>query len=216
MLLPGSHHVIVRGIDHLGNIGPPARSDFMVIPASQVTIVFPGEGDTTGPSGMVTYDIGDAVTLECSLDEKPAICPLGGNFGFSDLPGGSHTFAISGKNEFGDQGPVDTLSWKVDVIGPSVHIDRPSDDRAGGSGFTCSSGSITFDCAEDCPPASFECSLDGGGFDECNGGMVSFSNLSAGDHSIKVHAIDAFGNIGEDDRETWTVANTRLCKGGDF
>ena len=46
--------------------------------------------------------------------------------------------------------------------------------------------------------------------------MVSFNNLGAGDHTIQVHAIDGFGNIGDDDQETWTVANTRQCKGGDF
>ncbi len=214
MVSPGAHVLTVQGTDAVGNEGPVAQSDFTVAANVEVAIVFPLDGETTGPTGQITYTTGNAVSLECTLDELPVNCLMAGVFAFQNLTHGNHTFTIRGLDAGGAPGPIDSVTWRVDALGPFVNIDTPSDDRAGGQGFTCPDGTITLECDMgqsddgDCPAQSLDCSLDGGSFEDCSSGSFSFTGLSGGLHELEANATDGFGNIGETERVTWEVDAT--------
>ncbi|HEY6536210.1 MAG TPA: YncE family protein [Candidatus Nitrosocosmicus sp.] len=67
-------------------------------------------------------------------------------------------------------------------------------------GFTLST-SITFrvqTTAGSNPIAGFQCSLDGGSFSNCNANNqneITFNNLAAGPHTVKIRAVDSQGNV---------------------
>jgi hypothetical protein len=64
------------------------------------------------------------------------------------------------------------------------------------------SASVDFSCSES--GCSYECDLDGQGFQSCSP-TVSYSGLSDGSHSVAVRATDQAGNTGTEATYTWTV-----------
>jgi hypothetical protein len=85
----------------------------------------------------------------------------------------------------------------VDTTAPETSISAAPTDPSGPD--------VTFDFSANEAGASFECSLDGGGFVAC-ASPQTYAGLSAGPHTFEVRATDAAGNgDGTPASHTWTV-----------
>jgi large repetitive protein len=65
--------------------------------------------------------------------------------------------------------------------------------------------SATFEFSADEDVDRFECSLEGGPFEECSSPRNIEGALNFGEHSFSVRAVDLAGNRGEAETFTWTV-----------
>jgi hypothetical protein len=133
-------------------------------------------GDTV--EGITTDTITVCVTLSCPTD-------------------GTNTLrfkqVIDGKESL-----VAQVTWTQDRTGPS-----PTSITSKPDVFTNSrSASIGFHVDE--ANSTFECSLDDAAFSACTS-PKALSDLTDGSHTLKVHAVDALGNVGYENQTSWTV-----------
>ena len=89
--------------------------------------------------------------------------------------------------------------WEIlDTIAPNASIDW-------GPRATTSSLIAVFGLSSDDPTAMLECSLDGGGFNECEP-VAEFTDLDRGPHTLQVRARDLLGNVDQTPaRHDWTI-----------
>jgi hypothetical protein len=92
----------------------------------------------------------------------------------------------------GDDGPA------VDTVAPVVSFDQTPDDPT-------EERSASFEFSADEDVDRFECSLDGGPFEECSSPRNISGPLSFGQHSFAVRAVDLAGNRGKAETFRWTV-----------
>ena len=213
-LADGSHRFDVRAIDQAGNVdASPASYSWVVDTVAPETSIgqrpvdpsnsraasfaFSGSDDRTAASGLL---------FECRLD--------GGSFAacsspkdYANLGEGSHTFEVRAIDQAGnvDASPA-SYTWTVDVTAPDTSIgDRPSDPSDSGS------ASFSFAGSDDRTAASglrFECRLDDGGFAACSS-PKDYADLSDGQHTFQVRAIDQAGNADLSPASyTWTIDTT--------
>jgi hypothetical protein len=89
----------------------------------------------------------------------------------------------------GNAGAPDSVTIKYDATAPNTTISSASKPDA-----TTKSTSGKFQYSSSDPGSSFECSLDGSGFDTCPSGGFSYSGLGDGGHLFDVRATDPAGN----------------------
>ena len=92
----------------------------------------------------------------------------------------------------GDDGPA------VDTVAPVVSFDQTPDDPT-------EERSASFEFSADEDVDRFECSLDGGPFEECSSPRNISGPLSFGQHSFAVRAVDLADNRGKAETFRWTV-----------
>jgi hypothetical protein len=92
----------------------------------------------------------------------------------------------------GDDGGTDTTA-------PAVSFDQTPEDLT-------EERSASFEFSADEDVDRFECSLDGGPFEECSSPRNIAGPLSFGQHSFAVRAFDLAGNRGDPETFNWTVA----------
>ena len=92
----------------------------------------------------------------------------------------------------GDDGPT------VDTVAPVVSFDQTPDDPT-------EERSASFEFSADKDVDRFECSLEGGPFEECSSPRNITGPLSFGEHAFSVRAVDLAGNRGDAETFQWTV-----------
>jgi hypothetical protein len=103
------------------------------------------------------------------------------------LADGDYTAQAEQRDAAGNVGHSAARSFSVDASAPETSL------TSGPSGSTSSSSaSFSFDSSE--TGSRFECRLDGGAWESCTSAKA-YSDLSEGDHSFAVRAIDAAGNV---------------------
>jgi uncharacterized repeat protein (TIGR01451 family) len=188
-LAEGSHTFQVRAVDTAGNRD--------ATPASRTWVVDTVEPTTTidvGPSGFLTVASASfefssnefGATFECSLDGAPfAACPS--PLALTALAEGSHTFAVRAVDAAGNRDATPaTRTFTVDTLAPDTTI------LAGPTGAV-SSTAATFGFTSDDAAATFECDLDGAGYQPC-AATPTFAGLGEGNHTLVVRAVDPAGN----------------------
>lgn len=95
--------------------------------------------------------------------------------------------------------PITSSAYVIDRIAPTASI----------TGYPPSNSSSTnatflFTGTDNEAVAYFECKLDGGTWQVCTS-PVELTNLSAGEHTFSVRAVDAAGNVSAAESYTWTV-----------
>ncbi|HYI44460.1 MAG TPA: Ig-like domain repeat protein [Actinomycetota bacterium] len=198
-LSDGNHIFAVRAVDDAGNTGPSTLRTF------KVDTVAPGDPTISGASGSVpTDDVNFSVstndsgaTFECSMDGA-AFAPCSSNPSYSDLGEGGHTFSVVAIDLAGNSSGTSTANFTVDTLVP------------GGATITSGpSGNINFDdvsfgfTSEDATD-HFECSFDSGTFTVC-GSPSDYFDLTNGDHTFDVRAVDDAGNAGPAATRSFTV-----------
>ena len=109
---------------------------------------------------------------------------------FLSLPDGTHVFEVRSIDLAGNIDPTPaSFTWTIDTTPPDTFITNqpPSLTNATGAIFE-------FSCTDASLPCTFECQLDGAGWNSCSSG-ITYSSLSDGIHNFEVRASDAAGNI---------------------
>ncbi len=188
-LSDGSHSFAVRATDAPGNLGGATTRTFAVDTAAPDVSIDSGPGgatptnDPTPSFGFSSTDTG--ASFQCSVDGGPytACSSLHTTAALSD---GSHSFAVRAIDAAGNESAAATRSFSVDTAAPSISIDSgpngPTNDPTPTFGFSSNDAGATF-----------QCSVDGGGFSGCSSPHTT-SALGAGPHSFQVRATDAAGN----------------------
>ncbi|HEU4906150.1 MAG TPA: Ig-like domain-containing protein, partial [Solirubrobacterales bacterium] len=215
-LADGAHTFRVRATDAAGNqavatrgfdldatepdtavdFGPPLLTD-------SADAAFEFSGADPGGSGVASF--------ECRIDSSApgAWSSCASGIELNGLGEGAHGFEVRAIDEAGNADPTPAIyEWSVDTVAPTTQIDSvppeltDSADAAlafsgadpGGSGI-----------------ASFECRVDStapGAWAPC-GSPTALDDLSDGQHSFEVRAIDQAGNTdGSPAGHTWTVDTT--------
>jgi hypothetical protein len=199
----GSHSFSVRAVNAAG------LSDDT--PAERVWTIDTVAPDTTlisGPPALdnsvmvqFTFRSGEKdVAFDCSLDNAGFLpCTSGASFG--PVGDGAHSFAVRARDRAGnvDLSPA-VYAWSVDTRTPDTQIvDGPS----GATGST--TATFSFLSPDAGAGATFQCSLDGGGFAACTS-PATYSRLGEAAHTFAVRVRDTVGNFDPTPAtRSWTV-----------
>ncbi len=187
-LAAGSHTFQVRARDAAGNLdASPASYTWSVdTTAPNTFITSPQPPNST--SATITFSSNEApVTFECMLDATTFV-PCTSPVTLSGLSDGSHTFQVRARDAAGNLDPTPaSTSWTVDTTAPETTITGQPPNPS-------NSTSATFTFSANDPAASFECSLDMGGFAPCTS-PLSYATLADGNHTFQVRARDSAGNV---------------------
>ena len=189
-LSEGSHTFYVRAIDSAGNIDPEPASYTWAIdttpPDTTITSNPPNPSNSTAATFRFICDEGSC-SFECKLDSGAyALCSSPKTY--SGLSEGAHTFYVRAIDSVGNVDPTPALyTWTIDTTPPDTIIisypPNPSNSTTATFEFTC-----------DEEPCSFQCRLDGGSWEGCSS-PKTYTNLSEGNHTFYVRAIDSVGNV---------------------
>jgi MYXO-CTERM domain-containing protein len=208
-LAEGPHTVTATATDAAGNVSPQSNTNTFTVDAT-----IPAAPVITGPTtNTVTNDNTPTVTgtappnstVTVLVDGNPvgtATSDASGNWTFTPttpLADGPHDFTATTTNTAGNTSPPsNTVRIIVDTGVPDTTI------VSGPTGNTEStSATFTFSSSE--TGVTYECNLDGAGFQPCTN-PVTFDGLAEGEHTLQVRARDGAGNVDPTPATaTWTV-----------
>ncbi|MBI4261622.1 MAG: PKD domain-containing protein, partial [Actinobacteria bacterium] len=198
----GPHNFHVRAVDVAGNRDPsPASHTWTLDTAGPTTTI---TDKPTDPSAddmpKFSFEADEPATFECQVDGLGfAPCSSGEEFG--PFGHGPHTFQVKAKDDLGNEGPVASYGWEVDLVGPTTNIvSHPSDPSADNTPMFVFS-------SPDADVAGFECRIDAGPFAACSSGD-QFGPLADAPHQFDVQAVDPLGNVGPMASYSWTIDTT--------
>jgi parallel beta-helix repeat protein len=215
--LPGGPHVFeVRALDQAGlaDASPATFTWDVVAPPATVITSAPAELSTS-PDATFTFVDQPGSTYECRLDgvDVPLPTPFAdcssGMVSYTNLTNGVHRFEVRATTPLGvlEDPPVE-YEWTVDapdIIAPDTVVTLgPATSTTSTSATFLLSGTDNLTA-----PAglTFECSLDGAAFADCQNG-IELVDLPPGGHTFAVRAVDEAGNIdGTPVTYNWTVVD---------
>ena len=204
-LADGSYTLRVRAVDLAGNRDTTPASYTWVVDTTppDTNIGTRPANPTNDTTGNFTFTSpGPVARFECRIGSAAfATCPA--TYETPALAEGSYTLEVRAVDAAGNADPTPaSYSWTVDLTRPDTTI------TSSPAAFS-NVATATFQFTSDASPATFECSLDSAAFAPCTSG-VSFSGLSQGDHTFRVRAIDAAGNVDDTPASyTWNVDTVR-------
>jgi hypothetical protein len=141
----------------------------------------------------------DVASYLCSLDGA-ATATCTSPKALSGLTHGFHTFAVQAVDAATNKSAAKTVSWAVDtqVEDPFITSGPPS----------TSTGAVSFTFDDNDPNVTYTCSMDSttaGSFTACTS-PKSYTGLSVGNHTFRVKAIDAVGNVSNAAVFAWKVS----------
>ena len=206
-LSDGSHTFSLKPVDAAGNVGAVVSFTW-TIDTAKPQITFTSKPPAFSNSTSATFSFTSSETgstFECSFDEQPFTACQPDGISFTELTATTHTFRVRATDPAGNQGPVATYSWTIDLLLPQPTILTKPPALANSS-----SASFTYSSTE--ADSTFECQLDGQGFSTCPATGISYSDLVDGSHTFGVRPTDQAGNTGSAASYTWTSATARLSK----
>jgi hypothetical protein len=155
------------------------------VSSSSVTFTFAGSGDAT---------------YQCTLDSGSAASCDSGTVTYTQLANGQHSFEVDATETSTSAVATATRSFTVAVPPVATITSNPTDPS--------SSTDATFSFTSDQSAATFECSLDGGGFASCTS-PVSYHGLAPDQqHTFAVRAVSSDAGPGAEASYQWQVAVT--------
>jgi large repetitive protein len=200
-LAAGTHTFAVKAVDAAGNESPAASRtwtiDLTAPPPPTLTSAPPSVTASTSASFVFTDDDATASYL-CRLDGA-AFAACTSPKAYAGLSAGDHVFDVKARDPAGNESPVKTHAWTIDLTNPVVTIDpatQPHDPTNGtAASFTFTSNKLG---------STFACALDGAGFSACTS-PAAYSGLSDRRHRFAVRATDPLGTTGLATVWEWTV-----------
>lgn len=196
----GSNHVLVRGVDEVGNVGAQVASTRWwldtVAPVAAMIEAPPAFTNDNTPSFTFGAHPGDETipyAYACGLflahhtgfERGLQTCTDGtdwtGAQSWPVTPDGEYRLAVRAFDAAGNAGPIADRTFVIDTRAPVVSFVPTS--RAGMVGFAADEESVRFTCAIDRDDA-----------EECNE-VVSIASLSPGTHTVTVRGTDRAGNV---------------------
>ncbi|WP_375770300.1 Ig-like domain-containing protein [Archangium gephyra] len=202
----------VRARDAAGNVDPsPASYTWTVdlTPPAAPGVVSPeqnGTVDTLTPAITGNAEPNSSITLIIDGTEVgPIRTDAAGNWSYTPttpLTTGPHEVRVRATDDAGNVSPTSeprTFTVVQDTSAPETTI------SSGPSGTT-PERTATFEFSSNEPGVTFECSLDGAAYTPCTS-PVTFTDLAEGEHTLRVRARDAAGNVDDSPAgRTWTVS----------
>ncbi len=211
-LTPGSHLMRARAVDPVGNTDTtPATYEWTITPVDatppDTTIDSGPTGPTATTSAAFTFSSSEVgSTFECVLDGG-TLASCTSPVPFTDLQPGPHQFSVRAIDPVGNVDPVSaSRQWEVlDTTAPSTQIvTGPTGTVSGPATF----GLAGSDNVTPTPGLTYQCRIDSSAvaaWVSCSN-PVTFSDLSAGAHTLEVRAVDAAGNFDPTPEvRSWTV-----------
>lgn len=206
-LLDGSHTVRATATDTAGNTSESsATNTFTVdtpIPSTPIILTPPDGTITNNPRPVLSGTADPNNTVRIYLDDElvgTVTSDASGNWTLTpttDLEG-NYTLEVTATNSVGNTSPPAESNFFVDLTPPETTI-------ISGPPQQTDSTTAEFDLTSE-ELATFECSLDGAAFTECEDPMT-YTGLAPGTHTLRVRAKDRAGNVDPSPAEyTWTIA----------
>ena len=193
----GVHSFSARATDHAGT-GPPTVYSWAIDATGPTSAVTQRPGDPTNSrSASFAFSASESATFQCKVDDG-AFSACASPEAYGELADGRHTFVVKAADTLGNVGPEAHYSWTVETRVPAVVVTAAPPAIS-------NSRTATFAFAAD-EAATFQCSLDGLGFEPCSSPM-SYGALGDGGHALAVRAVDAAGNVGAASY-SWTLDAT--------
>jgi hypothetical protein len=193
-LAAGSHTFSVKANDAVGNEDEEKYTWTIdtTPPTVQITVKPPNPSNDASPS--FGFAATDATSVECRLD-GPAFTPCASPKQYPDLPDGPHAFFVRAIDAAGNVAEA-SHAWTIETGPPTAAL------ASAPSGLS-SSSAATFAFSAD-EPSSFECTLDGRGFEQCSS-PATYHGLGDGQHAFSVRARDAVGNFSPAVSHSWAI-----------
>jgi CSLREA domain-containing protein len=191
-LTAGEHTFAVRAVDQALNVDPtPATSTWTTVDSTppETSILSGPASPTEDTTATFTFSSDETgVTFECSLDGVSfALCSSPSEL--TGLTPGDHTFRVRARDAAGNADATPELyEWTV------VSIDPPDTTIASGPPATTTSTDASFTFTSDQPGVSYECSLDGAAFADCET-PHEIADLTVAAHELQVRAVDPAGKV---------------------
>ncbi|WP_404362435.1 Ig-like domain-containing protein [Corallococcus coralloides] len=205
----GPHTFTVAAVDTAGNVDPtPASSTWTVdlTPPDAPIVLQPTSGEVlTSASPVITGTAEPGSTVYLVLDNGAPLGPVlvnaQGEWSYpvqATLADGSHTLSATSTDAAGNTSPPVSLTFIIDTDAPDTTIES-------GPAQPSNSASATFEFSSTGGGIGYECSVDDAAFSACDS-PFTLDNLSEGEHTLAVRAVDAAGNADPTPAEyTWTV-----------
>jgi len=195
-LADGQYVFSVRAVDGAGNVDPtPAICVWVIDTVPPDTFIVVAPSDPSGSSTAVFAFESDKapVTFRCALDpeEEPppaeAYSPCPASVTFEDLEDGEHTLWVYAVDAAGNEDPTPaTHTWTVvGRLPETVITSGPPEQVPVGVAID-----FTYEDPGDATHETFECRLDDGPWEACDGGATRYEELELGEHLFEVRACD--------------------------
>jgi hypothetical protein len=200
-LVEGAHTFAMKAVDAAGNESATASYswtiDRMPPPGPALTSKPPNVTASTSASFAFTDD--DATTSYfCKLDGA-AFAACTSPKAYTGLSAGQHVFDVKARDPAGNEGPITSYTWTIDLTNPVVTIDPASEPQ---DPTNITSAKFTFSSSKS--GSTFTCAFDGATFAPCSSPM-SYVGLPDARHSFAVKATDSLGTTGPATVWAWTV-----------
>ncbi len=200
-LSEGVHVFTVNATDSLGNVGKVLASFRWTVDATAPVTSFidiaPADSISSNTSKSFTFTADESADFECSSDHGTfAACTSPA--ALSGLADGNHWFEVRATDAAGNPGLAVSYSWQVDTLAPvlTTGATNPSPGLTNAKNIA-----VEFITSE---VATVSCSLDGAPSVVCVSAYMA-RDLSEGDHSLVMTAVDAGGNASQPVRLQWTM-----------
>ena len=205
--LDGQYTFRVQARDGAGNVGAPATDTYTLDttdPADPIIDSSPSSpGSSTAPSWTFTTEPGTSAECELAGVSTFQACTSPAVYDLSGEPDGPYTFSVRAVDAAGNRSGADSDTYTLDTTAPDVTITvspaSPSNGRTPSWEFSTEAG------------ASTECELsDAAGVvippAPCTSPVqYDLTGFADGPYTISVRAIDAVGNIGLPDTDTFVL-----------
>jgi len=218
----GQHTLLVRATRSDGAVDPTPDFWSWIIDTTvpDTTILSGPTNPSQNPSG--TFAFGSPTPnpdfYMCVLDPTGGVCPPTGagtyglcpaSYPYTNLADGSHTICVYVTNTAGTPDPLPaSYTWTIDTIPPETEIVTVIPPKL------TSSTSIVLHYIDPTAPTTntFECSLDGAIWKDCDGKTTSYTGLTEGEHFFEVRTIDPNGVIDPTPATfSWVIDQTGPC-----
>jgi hypothetical protein len=196
-LASGQHNFVVQATDSAGNSGQASYGWTIDTTPPTVTITVKPPNPSNDASPSFGFTATEATNIECRLD-GPAFTPCTSPTHYPDLPDGAHAFSVRAIDAAGNVAEA-SHTWMIETGAPTAAL------TSAPSGLS-SSSAATFAFAAN-EPSSFECTLDGRGYEQCSS-PATYHGLGDGQHAFSVRARDAVGNFSPPVSHSWTIDTT--------
>jgi uncharacterized repeat protein (TIGR03803 family) len=171
--------------------GAPAITDGPASPTNKTTATFAFSDADANAIFLCAIDSNSAAAFTpCTSPQAYPIPPD------STLAAGAHVFYLKARDQAGNESPVVSFTWTIDLAAPAITLSGTPLDPSGSS-----SAAFSFFTNE---ASTFGCQLDGGAVEGCRPdpsapgdptkGTQTYAGLPAGPHLFTVTATDAAGN----------------------
>ncbi len=201
----GPHTLLVRATRGDGAVDPTPDIWSWVIDTTvpDTTIVSAPTNPSQNPNGTIVFGspTPNPAFYSCVLDPAGGVCPATGAAAYSvcenpyavtNLADGSHTICVYVTNTAGTPDPIPaTYTWIIDTVPPETEIVAVIPPKVTGE------TTVTFNYVDPTAPTTntFECSLDGSAWVDCDGKTETYTGLTEGEHTFIVRTVDPNGVV---------------------